>query len=137
MCKRYHIQAKRKNTNSWSEWTSAVEYGRATEHLARIESLGYDGQLVPSKAVVKLWDILGNDTALADKILDAGFGLEEQIVKDALVKVKMAVRKKTVKVKDKKLVDIAFLYEVMRKILCEVTEDASFEDEIWEQEDNA
>ena len=131
MCKRYNIVARKKNATTWSEWTSTDEYGRATEHLEKIEELGFDGKLKPSEAVKVLWAILGKDqTELTDKILDAGFGLRDDVIKETLTKVKMAIRHKQVKVNRKKPVSIDDLYDVMDKILLGVGE--SLEDEIRE-----
>jgi hypothetical protein len=43
-------------------------------HLEHAKEVGYDSKLVPSEAVKRLWDILGeNETELTDKILDADF----------------------------------------------------------------
>ena len=127
MCYRYNIYAKRKTALVWSEWAKAEEYGKACEHLDRTKELGYDGLLKPSKAVKLLWKLLGNDTVLADKLLDEGFALQDDIVKDTLVKVKMAIRKKQIKVKGQKYVSIDDLYDVMENIIKGIGED--FEDE--------
>lgn len=136
MCERYNVIAKRKNTREWSDWVKTNEYGKATEQLEKIEELGFDGKLKPSAAVKSLWAILGKDqTELTDKILDEGFCLRDEVVKETLVKVKMAIRKKQVVVKKKKYVSIVDLYDVMDNII--YGGGGSLEDEIQEQEDNA
>ncbi len=125
MCKRYNIQTKKNGV--WSEWTSVDNYLRAKHHLEHVGELGYHGRLRPSKAVKKLWDILGKDqTELTDKILDEGFNLTDEAIKETLTSVKMGIRKKQVKVNGKKLVSIDDLYDVMDKILNGVGE--SFEE---------
>lgn len=95
---RYYLEAKRKGSDEqWSEWTQADSYPQAVKHLEHIKELGYDGQLVPSKAVKKLWYLLGEkETELTDEILDAGFALRNDAVNMALGNLKIRVHEKAV-----------------------------------------
>jgi hypothetical protein len=94
---RYNIQAKRKNSEEWSEWTEVDEYGRALDHMERVKELGYDADLKVSSAVRKLWDILGeNETELTDKILDAGFCLRDIAVSNTLDNLRDVVHRNAV-----------------------------------------
>lgn len=129
MCKRYDIQARKKTQKTWSEWTSADYYAEAEEHLHRIKELGYDGQIVPSNEVTALWDLLGKDqTPLVEAILDAGFALRREAVKTALVRVKLLIRRKGVKIKDKKYLEVSELYEILNRVLKDVGAGESLED---------
>lgn len=93
---RYYIQAKRKLPDEkWSEWSQADNYPRAKEHLAHVSEVGYEGRLVPSEEVKKLWYFLGDkETALTDEILDAGFGLYDKRINYVLGNLKTAVHNK-------------------------------------------
>lgn len=93
---RYNIQAKRKNSEEWSEWTEVDEYGRALDHMERVKELGYDADLKVSSAVAKLWELLNNDTELTDKILDAGFCLRDIAVSNTLDNIRDVVHRKAV-----------------------------------------
>ena len=65
--------------------------------MEHIKELGYDGRLVPSKEVKKLWYLLGEkETELTDEILDAGFGLRKDAVNMALGNLKIRVHEKAV-----------------------------------------
>lgn len=91
--KRYIVQAKRKSANEdWSEWTQADSYKRATEHARKVEELGHLSRIVPSQSAERLLTIL-NDTEKADEILDAGFRLQSEVVKDVFSSINYALDK--------------------------------------------
>lgn len=87
--KRYCIQAKRKGViEPWSEWTSVNNYLRAVHHKEHVEELGHMSRIkFNDDGVEELWEILGGDTELADKIFDADFRKEDTVINETLVKV--------------------------------------------------
>lgn len=91
--KRYSVKAKRKKEKGWSEWTPIDNYQRAIQHFHHVEELGYDAKITINEAgVEELWDLLGGDTELADKIFDAKFRKESRVAKEILAKIHEVIR---------------------------------------------
>lgn len=97
---RYFIKAKRKDTDEkWTDWTHVDNYETALGHAEHIREVGYEGKVVPSEPVKKLWDILEgceNKVELTEKILDADFCVRSITVPDILYRLKTEIHNKAV-----------------------------------------
>lgn len=84
--KRYVIQAKRKMSEDWCEWTLADTYSQAEKHACYIEELGYSARIiVREKGFEELWDIIDahqGTQEIADAIFDAGYCKRSEIVRE-------------------------------------------------------
>ena len=88
--KRYHVKAKRKNTDEkWSKWTNVDNYREAEKHACHIEELGYAAKIVvKDEAVLELRNIFGNSyesADYADAVLDAGFCKRSEIIREIML----------------------------------------------------
>lgn len=97
--KRYDIEAKRRDTDEeWSAWTTVNNYGRASEHVAKVEQIGYEGHIRIHPEIIEIWDILGENTLniaeKTDAIFDADFRKASVIRKETTDKVTKKVAKK-------------------------------------------